>query len=128
MVTTRYSDRKGSKSRQTFIRLYKQWHRPISKRFTKLPYSISKAASIDSDYCSFCCCCCVVACPRPAFSATNRTNYAPTSFDQQVQVSQGHTSYKTRKIKIPRSMVVEALRWRSRRASQHPAVHSPVHP
>ena len=27
-------------------------------------------------------------------SATKRTNYAPTSFDQQVQISQGHTSYK----------------------------------
>ena len=39
----------------------------------------------------------VVAYPRPAaFSATERTNYAPTSFDQQVQVSQSHTSYKSR--------------------------------
>ena len=27
-------------------------------------------------------------------SATKRMNYAPTSFDQQVQVSQCHTSYK----------------------------------
>ena len=35
---------------------------------------------------------------------------------------------KIRKIEIPRSMVVEALSWRSRRASQHPAVRSPVHP
>ena len=33
-----------------------------------------------------------------------------------------------RKHEIPRSMVVEALSWRSRRASQHPAVQSPVHP
>ena len=33
-----------------------------------------------------------------------------------------------RKNEIPRSMVVEALSWRSRRASQHPAVQSPVHP
>ena len=32
-----------------------------------------------------------------------------------------------RKTEIPRSMVVEALSWRSRRASQHPAVQSPVH-
>ena len=32
-----------------------------------------------------------VAYPRPAFSATNWTNYAPTSFDQQIQVRQGHT-------------------------------------
>ena len=33
-----------------------------------------------------------------------------------------------RKIEIPRSMVVEALSCWSRRASQHPAVQSPVHP
>ena len=38
----------------------------------------------------------VVAYPRPPFSITKRTNYAPTSFDQQVQVSQGHTSYKNK--------------------------------
>ena len=39
-------------------------------------------------------------------------NYAPTSFDQQVQVSQGHTfCTEIRKIEIPRSMVVEALNW-----------------
>ena len=35
---------------------------------------------------------------------------------------------KIRKIEIPRSMVVGALSWRSRRASQHPTVQSPVHP
>ena len=35
---------------------------------------------------------------------------------------------KIRKIEIPRSMVVEALSWGSRRASQHLAVQSPVHP
>ena len=70
----------------------------------------------------------VVAYPRPAFSATNRTNCAPTSFDRQVQVSQGHTLYKNKEIEIPRSMVVEALGWRSRRASQHLAVQSPVDP
>ena len=28
MVTTRYSDQQGSKSRQKIMRLYKQWHRP----------------------------------------------------------------------------------------------------
>ena len=33
-----------------------------------------------------------------------------------------------RKIEISRSIVVEALSWRSRRASQHPAVQSPLHP
>ena len=69
-----------------YVRLYKQWHRPIPKRFIKPPYSISRAASIDSDCCRH---------SRPAFSATNRTNYIPTSFDQ-VQVSQGHTSYKNK--------------------------------
>ena len=54
----------------------------------------------------------VVAYPRPAFSAKNRKNYAPTSFDQQVQVSQGHIfCTEIRKIEIPRSMVVEALNW-----------------
>ena len=31
---------------------------------------------------------------RWVVSATNRTNYAPTSFDQRNQVSQGDTSYK----------------------------------
>ena len=52
MVTTRYSDQQGSKSRQKVMRLYKQWHRPLSKRFIKPPYSIlSRATSIDSDCC-----------------------------------------------------------------------------
>ena len=47
----RYSDQQGSKSRQKVMRLYKQWHRPISKRFIKPPYSISRATSIDSECC-----------------------------------------------------------------------------
>ena len=51
MVTTRYSDQQGSKSRQKVMRLYEQWHRPISKRFIKPPYSISRATSIDSECC-----------------------------------------------------------------------------
>ena len=38
MVTTRYSDQQGSKSRQKAMRLYKQWHRPISKRSIKPIY------------------------------------------------------------------------------------------
>ena len=29
--------------------LYKKWHRPMSKRFMKSPYSTSRATSIDSD-------------------------------------------------------------------------------
>ena len=96
MVTTRYSDQQGSKSRQKVMRLYKQWHRPISKRFIKPPYSIREQPRSTRN---------VVAYPRPAFSAKNRKNYAPTSFDQQVQVSQGHTfCTEIRKIEIPRSM------------------------
>ena len=35
----------------------------------------------------------VVVYPRPALSATKRTNHALISFDQQAQVSQDHTSY-----------------------------------
>ena len=38
----------------------------------------------------------VVAYSRPAFSATKRTNYGPTSCDQQAQVPQGHTTYKSK--------------------------------
>ena len=38
----RYSDQQGSKSRQKVMRLYRRWHRPISKRFIKPPYSIHR--------------------------------------------------------------------------------------
>ena len=51
MVTVRYSDQQGSQSRQKVMRLYNQWYRPISKRFIKPPYSISRATSIDSECC-----------------------------------------------------------------------------
>ena len=51
MVTTRYSDQQGSKSRQKVMQLYKQWHRPISNRFIKPSYSVSRATSIHSDCC-----------------------------------------------------------------------------
>ena len=52
VVTTRYSaDQQGFKSRQKIMRLYKQWHRPISKRFIIPSYSISRTTSIDSDCC-----------------------------------------------------------------------------
>ena len=54
----------------------------------------------------------VVAYPRPAFSATNRTNTFQPVLIQQFQVSQRHTHRtKIRKIEIPRSMVVKALSW-----------------
>ena len=87
-VTTRYSDQQGSKSRQKVMRLYKQWHRPISKRFIKPPCSISRATSIDSECCRL---------PTTSVSAKKRKNYAPTSFNQQVQVSQGRTLYRNKK-------------------------------
>ena len=51
MVTTPYSDQQGSESPQKVMRLCKQWHRPISKRLIKPPYSISRAASIYSECC-----------------------------------------------------------------------------
>ena len=40
----------------------------------------------------------VVTYPRPALPATKRGNHAPISFDQQAQVSQGHTSYRNNAI------------------------------
>ena len=47
--------------------IVQQWHRTMSKRFSKHLYSISRATPIDSRI--------VVAYPRPAFSATKRTNH-----------------------------------------------------
>ena len=47
MVTTRYSDHQGSKPRQKVMRLHKQWHRPISKRFIKPLSSVSRVTSIE---------------------------------------------------------------------------------
>ena len=92
MVTTRYSDQQGSKSRQKVMRLYKQWHRPISKRSIKPPYSISRATSIDSE-------CCRLPTTNVLSNKPEkiRKNYAPTSFDQQVQDSQGHALYRNKK-------------------------------
>ena len=70
----------------------------------------------------------VVAYPRPAFSATDRTNtFQPVLINNSKFLKATHRT-KIRKNEIPRSMVVEALSWGSRRASQHPAVQSPVHP
>ena len=74
----------------------------------------------------------VVAYPQPTFSAKNRKNYGKITL-QPVLINKSKILKAThcteiRKNEIPRSMVVEALSWRSRRASQHPAVQSPVHP
>ena len=63
----------------------------------------SRATSIDSECCRL---------PTTSVLSKKPEKYAPTSFDQQVQVSQGHTfCTEIRKIEIPRSMVVEALNW-----------------
>ena len=76
MVTTHYSDQQGSKSRKKVLRLYKQWHRQISKWFIKPPYSIIYREQPRSTRI-------VVAYRRPAFSATN---LVPLPFFWQVQV------------------------------------------
>ena len=54
----------------------------------------------------------VVAYPRPAFSATNRTNntFQPVLINNSKFFKTTHRT-KIRKIEIPRSMVVEALSW-----------------
>ena len=53
----------------------------------------------------------VVAYPRPAFSATNRTNtFQPILINNFKFLKATHRT-KIRKIEIPRSMVVEALSW-----------------
>ena len=89
MVTTRYSDQQGSKSRQKVMRLYKRWHRPITKRFIKLPYYISRAASNDSDCCRL---------PTTSVLSNKSDKYVPTSFDQQYSkfLKATHTSYKNK--------------------------------
>ena len=53
----------------------------------------------------------VVAYPRPAFSATNRTNtFQPVLSNNSKFLKATHRT-KIRKVEIPRSMVVEALSW-----------------
>ena len=69
------------------MRLYKQWHRPISKQSIKPPYSISRATSIDSECCRL---------PTTSVLSKKTKNYVPTSSDQQVQIPQGHTSYRNK--------------------------------
>ena len=63
----------------------------------------------------------VVAYARPSFSTTNRTNYAPTSFGQQVQVSQGRASIPPSKALciLDRSPLLVALVRRKMTAVRH---------
>ena len=104
MVTTRYSDQQGSKSRQKVMQLYKRWHRPITKRFIKHPLLHIYREQPRSTRI-------VVAYPRPAFSATNRTNsFQPVLINKSKFLKATHRT-KIRKIEIPRSMVVETLSW-----------------
>ena len=54
----------------------------------------------------------VVAYPRPAFSATNRTNtFQPVVLINKSKFLKATHRTKIRKIEIPRFMVVEALSW-----------------
>ena len=83
MVTTRYSNQQGSKSRQKLCDSTSDGTNQCQNDSSNLltPYREQPRSTQI-----------VVAYPRPAFSATKRANNAPISFDQQVQVSQGHTS------------------------------------
>ena len=70
------------------MRLYKQWHRPMSKRLIKPPYSISRATSIDSDCCSL---------PTTSVLSNEADKLRSNQFwSTKVQVSQGHTWYKNK--------------------------------
>ena len=96
----------GSKSRQKVIRLYKRWHRPITKQFIKpplfTPYQYREQPRSTRI---------AVVYPRPAFSATNRTNtFQPVLINNSKFLKATHRT-KIRKIEIPRSMVMEALSW-----------------
>ena len=68
----KYSDQQGSKSRQKAMRLYKRWHRPITKTVHQTSFTPYREQPRSTRI--------VVAYPRPtfsarpAFSATNRTN------------------------------------------------------
>ena len=54
----------------------------------------------------------VVAYPRPAFPATNRTNsFQPVLINNYSKFLKATHRTKIRKIEIPRSMVVKALSW-----------------
>ena len=78
---------------------------------------ISRAASIDSDCCRL---------PTTSVLSNKEDKLRPNQFDNKSKFLKATHLIKLRKIEIPRSMVVEALSWWSRRASQYPAVQSPV--
>ena len=55
---------------------------------TSLLHDMSRATSIDSECCRL---------PTTSVLSKKTENYAPTSVDQQLQVSQGYTSYRNKK-------------------------------
>ena len=87
MVTTRQSDQQGSKSRQIVMRLYTQWHRPILKRLINPPLSIPRETSIDSDCGNLL---------TVSVLSNKADKLCSIGFNQQVKVSQGHTSYRNK--------------------------------
>ena len=118
MVTTRYSEQQGSKSRQKVVRLYKHWNRPISKRFIKPPYSL-RAASIDSDCCRL---------PTTSVLSNKADKLRSNQFWSTIvpSFSRPHIVRRSRCVLIFLLKIrkIEISSWWSRRASQHPAVQS----
>ena len=85
----------------SYATFYRQWHRPMSKRFIKHPYCISRATPIDSNCCRL-----------PTTSVlSNKADKSRSDFDNESKFLKT-TDYteKKRKIEIPRSMV-EVLSW-----------------
>ena len=88
MVTTHYSDQQGSKSRQKVMRLYKRWHRPITKPFIKPPL-LHIESSLDR-----------LGLLSPTHDQRSQQQIGQIRSNQFwstiFQVSQGHPSYKNR--------------------------------
>ena len=93
MVTTSYSDQQGSKSRQKVMRLYKQWHRPISKRFIKPPYSIYREQPRSTGLLS----------PTHDQRSQQQTGHQPVLINKSKFLKATHRT-KIRKSEIPRSL------------------------
>ena len=94
LVTTCYSDPTGIQIATKSYATLQAWHRPmVTKRFIKnLLYSISRAASIDSDCCRL---------PTTSVLSNKSDKYVPTSFDQQLipSFSRPHIVQKQGKLK-----------------------------
>ena len=88
------------------------------ERLIKSPSFISRATSVDSD--------CWRLPTTSVLSNKGQLTLQSVLINKSKFLKATHRT-KIRKIEISRSLV-EALSWRSRRASQHPAVQSSVHP